>query len=271
VNTETLGEINKENKMNIEYQQRFLVLFSVIRNGEKNNKNVILDYLENNNYIKLTDKDKELLKTRKEERWRNALAFCRQHLIKDGFLVSNNKNIWEITSSGKDSFYEFIQDIDCNKKYEYFSDKLVNEIINTYLIKNKENNVNNVNETEATYNTKIRIGQNQLRQQLLERGKCQLCNINKKDLLIASHVKPWHDANNSERLDINNTLLLCSLHDSLFDKGYISFDDFGNIILCKELKNEDLLDLKLDSNIKVNINEENKKYIEWHRKNVFRG
>lgn len=60
--------------------------------------------------------------------------------------------------------------------------------------------------------------------------KCAICNINVKEMLIASHIVAYKDCqNNEERIDYNNGLLLCPLHDSLFDKGYISFAQDGKI------------------------------------------
>ncbi|MBC6498434.1 hypothetical protein H7R52_05740 [Weissella confusa] len=36
-------------------------------------------------------------------------------------------------------------------------------------------------------------------------------------MMIASHIKPWAKANNQERLDSDNGLWLCVLHDALFE------------------------------------------------------
>jgi 5-methylcytosine-specific restriction protein A len=55
-------------------------------------------------------------------------------------------------------------------------------------------------------------------------------------LLKASHIKPWRDSDNAERLDIYNGLLLIPNLDSAFDKGYISFDDGGKIIISDMIK-----------------------------------
>ena len=49
--------------------------------------------------------------------------------------------------------------------------------------------------------------------------------------LIASHVQPWRDSNNEERLDGENGLLLTPTVDHLFDKGFISFENTGQLIV----------------------------------------
>ena len=57
-------------------------------------------------------------------------------------------------------------------------------------------------------------------------------------VLIASHIKPWKDSDENERLDIDNGLLLCPNHDKAFDRGYISFDDNGLIITTIQYNDE---------------------------------
>lgn len=78
-------------------------------------------------------------------------------------------------------------------------------------------------------------------------GKCALCAVNKKELLIASHILPYHKCPTvNEMIDKNNGLLLCITHDALFDKKYISFDQEGKIIISKEIdeKMYELLNIK---------------------------
>ena len=53
------------------------------------------------------------------------------------------------------------------------------------------------------------------------------------ELLVASHIKPWSISDANEKLDIHNGLLMCPNHDKLFDRGYISFDDTGRILISE--------------------------------------
>ena len=93
--------------------------------------------------------------------------------------------------------------------------------------------LNNVpDETDKLAIIKTRVGQGAFRKKLLKRSsKCEICGFDFKELLIASHCRPWSKSSNSERLDVNNGLLLCPNHDALFDKGLIKFNDDGSIIL----------------------------------------
>lgn len=124
-------------------------------------------------------------------------------------------------------------------------------------------------EREAFF--KERIGQSLLKEKLLkEKRNCELCGINKKELLIASHIKPWSESNDVERLDINNVLLLCPTHDKLFDKGYISFKNDGKIIISDELDEINRTFSNVNSEMKITIKEEQKKYLEYHRKEILK-
>lgn len=123
--------------------------------------------------------------------------------------------------------------------------------------------------TEIKNLVKCRIGQGNFREKLINYWKgCSVTKFDKIELLIASHIKPWRESTNSERLDLFNGLLLTPNIDKLFDKGYISFDNFGHIIISSELNNYALIGLKKD--MKINIQEEHKKYLEFHRNEIFK-
>lgn len=125
---------------------------------------------------------------------------------------------------------------------------------------------------------KQRIGQDKLRDLLLTKEKCcQLCGINMPELLIASHIKAWKDCNNTDKIEknergsLNNVLLLCATHDKLFDKGYISFDENGEILISKLLSPEIYHLVNINKNITINIKSDlQKQYLEFHRKNIFK-
>lgn len=114
-----------------------------------------------------------------------------------------------------------------------------------------------------------------LRKILIEKYKgCQLCGITKEDLLIQSHLKPQSISKKEEKkeeiFDINNVLLLCNRHDKLIDKGLITFTDEGDIKISKELDEEDVKTLGISNDIKVELKEEQKPYMRYHREYVFK-
>jgi len=118
-----------------------------------------------------------------------------------------------------------------------------------------------------------RLGQGVFRQQLLQHwtGKCSVTGCSFPAVLRASHVKPWRDASNEERLDVHNGLLLTADLDALFDSGYISFDDDDLIMISSELSshNRDLLGVRADLKLSIADTKRNR-YMKHHRKHVFR-
>ena len=62
---------------------------------------------------------------------------------------------------------------------------------------------------------------------------------------------------------------MCPNHDRLFDKGYITFDDEGKIIVSDRLKENDRVFLNVNSRMYIELTESNKKYLKFHRENVF--
>ncbi|MDA9085898.1 HNH endonuclease [Methylophilaceae bacterium] len=125
-------------------------------------------------------------------------------------------------------------------------------------------------ETEKTQLSKSRRGQGIFRTNLERIEKrCRLTHLEIKKYLIASHIKPWRDSSNFERLDGNNGLLLSPHIDKLFDKGFISFSDNGDLIISNKL-NQKILDswsIKRLSNVGP-FNIEQMKYLDYHRKNI---
>lgn len=94
--------------------------------------------------------------------------------------------------------------------------------------------------------------------------------MNEGKFLIASHIKPWSESSDFERLDSNNAFLMCPNHDSLFDKGYITFDEDGKIIISNRISDHNKILLNIHEDMNIDLKEENKKYLEWHRKNLFK-
>lgn len=70
---------------------------------------------------------------------------------------------------------------------------------------------------------------------------CRLTGITNPSLLIASHIKPWRLCSSAEeRLDGMNGLLLTPDADLLFDRGFISFQDNGDVLVSPRMDRSDL-------------------------------
>lgn len=124
--------------------------------------------------------------------------------------------------------------------------------------------------TDKVAVVKARVNQGVFRDRLIRKyGKCCLCGADEESLLIASHIKPWVDSTPEERVDENNGLLLCPNHDRLFDRGFITFNDDGSIIITEALSDNNRIFLNIDSNASLALNESTKKYMEYHRNNIY--
>lgn len=121
--------------------------------------------------------------------------------------------------------------------------------------------------TEIDAVIKARVGQSKLRTLLFDRYEtCILCKISHPKLLLASHIKPWSESDRNERLDLDNSLLLCPNHDKLFDKLLITFDESGRCLVNEKFKSHlDLRLLHIPEKPLVQLTDRNQYYLEFHR------
>jgi hypothetical protein len=87
-----------------------------------------------------------------------------------------------------------------------------------------------------------RLGQGKFRRDLVRvfGGRCAVSGMSVSAALRASHVLPWRESDNVQRLDPNNGLLLTANLDALFDKHLISFDKGGQVLVSKTIAAPDL-------------------------------
>ena len=99
-----------------------------------------------------------------------------------------------------------------------------------------------------------------------------ICYMEKLDYpsLVASHIKPFRNSQPKEQYDKNNGLLLSRGMDALFDKGYISFNDDGSILISNRLSSEVQKHLQKYSIDKKLLNEERLKYLKYNREKIFK-
>lgn len=117
-----------------------------------------------------------------------------------------------------------------------------------------------------------RIGQDIFRESLLGywNGTCPLTGIGDKALLRASHIIPWKDcADDAERLDVHNGLLLSALWDAAFDRGLVTFTDDGMPIFSPLLSQGAQGQLNWTNPIPLKAAHIQK--LKWHREHLFSG
>lgn len=118
-----------------------------------------------------------------------------------------------------------------------------------------------------------RLGQGRFRRELLRRwnGACAVTGCRIGAMLRASHCKPWRKADDSERLDSNNGLILTANIDALFDAGLIGFDADGRMLFACVVSSLERQELGLPGALRRVPNPRLRVYLEFHRNHVFLG
>jgi hypothetical protein len=117
---------------------------------------------------------------------------------------------------------------------------------------------------------KSRVGQKTYKQKLsvIWGGACAITQS--KLLVNASHIKPWSSSSDEERMDPYNGILLSPVYDRAFDKGYITFDSHGALIVASQFA-DDLKKIGIKgSEALKSISPFNLKYLDYHREHIFK-
>jgi hypothetical protein len=115
-----------------------------------------------------------------------------------------------------------------------------------------------------------RIGQGKFRTSLIDYwGGCAITNCKTHSLLKASHIKPWKDSSNAERLDVFNGILLMPNYDTLFDKGLITFSEDGHMVTSPTLSSSDIKTIGIKKNVIINFDIKHQEYLAFHRDNIY--
>ncbi|WP_329854495.1 HNH endonuclease signature motif containing protein [Stenotrophomonas pavanii] len=133
--------------------------------------------------------------------------------------------------------------------------------------------IDDVGATSARRETEVRTKQRLFRERLIgvEKG-CRLTGIEDLRFLRTSHIKPWADSSQDERVDGENGLLLAPHADLLFDRGWISFSSSGRILVSNHLPSniKDRLGLNLDASLRHRVfSPKQVSFLEFHRHMVF--
>jgi hypothetical protein len=130
-----------------------------------------------------------------------------------------------------------------------------------------------LSETERQAVIQARRGQGIFRQRVaVVEKRCRITGVVNPEHLRASHCKPWRDSSNEERLDGENGLLLTPSIDHLFDRGFISFEGGGQLLVSPVAHTVSLEKMGVRTVDRVNVGvfaEGQRRYLEWHQEYVF--
>ncbi len=117
-----------------------------------------------------------------------------------------------------------------------------------------------------------RRGQGLFKQRVMRiETSCRITKVENPAHLRASHCKPWRDSSNPERLDGENGLLLTPSIDHLFDRGFISFEDTGRLIISPVAHAPSLQKMGVETTVPVNVgvfSEGQRRFLDYHRNSV---
>ncbi len=126
--------------------------------------------------------------------------------------------------------------------------------------------------TEIAQRILARLGQGKFRINVLHYwdGACAVTGCTTSEAIRASHIKPWHNSNDKERLNPQNGLPLVATLDSLFDCGLISFSDKGEMLVSPGLDDDAKQLFSVPAKLRKVLNDEQSKFLKYHRKHIFR-
>ena len=152
---------------------------------------------------------------------------------------------------------------------------LIGHQLNVAIEEGQEREIKNrtdIDVTEKYQLVRSRVGQGQYRSNL-ERHEagCRITGITDKRFLTASHIKPWARSDDFEKLDGNNGLLLSPHIDRLFDRGYVSFEDSGQLMFSPFLPSDVAAAWNLNNPaIEKPLSSKQAVYMDFHRNEIFR-
>ena len=131
-----------------------------------------------------------------------------------------------------------------------------------------------LDKTEQEQKVVSRLGQGNFRRNVIRLwGSCSVTGLQNVTLL-PSHIKPWKDSDNQERLNPFNGLLLIPDYDFLFDRGYITFKNNGGVLISQRLSPFACKIFDVDNDLQLRSifpeNKEYKEYLDFHRSEVFK-
>lgn len=182
-----------------------------------------------------------------------------------------------IQSDGTDPSPKYYFRVLLDYQYRSFSHPLVN--VATIITAEAPKVTEIVIEDELIEEVKrnYRQGAIKYRKEVLDlMAQCPFTKITDERILVASHIKPYsicmQENRKDQALDKYNGLTLSPTYDRLFDQGYITFMNDGQLVCGTQLSaiTWERLNINPAAKNKMRIYPENRKeYLEYHRKHVF--
>ncbi|CAN5843329.1 HNH endonuclease [soil metagenome] len=130
-----------------------------------------------------------------------------------------------------------------------------------------------ISETTRKALVQARRGQGKFKENVARfERECRITHVHNRTHLVASHIKPWRESDDEERLFGGNGLLLTPSIDHLFDRGFISFGDDGEVLVSPVADLESLprMGVICDGPLFAGrFNTDQQHFLDYHRKEIF--
>lgn len=121
--------------------------------------------------------------------------------------------------------------------------------------------------------TTRRVGHDGFRRALEDywSGACAITGVRTTALLRASHIKPWAASEPDEQTSVFNGLLLAAHWDAAFDRGLVTLNEHGAVMLSPQLPavDADVLGIVAGQRLRWPLQPQHLPYLAYHRQHVF--
>jgi putative restriction endonuclease len=193
-------------------------------------------------------------------------------------LANPGKNAIEIYNEFANNWVEMLYESEVllakyqNKKIEEIAlEKQEIEIIGRDILEGKEGG-------DIQRLVKTRVNQSLFRKVVINNysTSCAICSLNINSLLVASHILKW-SSNQINRLNPENGLCLCSIHDKAFELGFLGIRNDYRIFISPTLSQIEEREtyqalFKRHENHSIKLPDKfypNPEFLEQHFKNTF--
>ena len=183
---------------------------------------------------------------------------------------------------------EGVDDFDLLGQEELLGHRTFDAVVAVQAAKKRVQSLAGEVETMRLAEQSIRIGQHRFAASVLENyaHSCAFCGFSPRSLprhklLVASHIKPWAESNDQERLDPRNGVVACPTHDAAFDTGLITVNGGMRVHRAPPLEQSSRTDPGVDRYfgrvlrrtlvLPTGGSPPGDSYLAWHQENVFRG
>lgn len=131
-----------------------------------------------------------------------------------------------------------------------------------------------LSDSEKRTSVLARRGQGRFRERVMNiECECRLTGVRNPEHLRASHIKPWRVCESfQERISGENGFMMTPSIDHLFDRGHISFENNGELLVSSTADTRSLNRMGVNTSRVIRVGQftsEQKTFLEFHRERIF--